>query len=195
MRLILQEQEKYLHSFINNATYHPMNLDADVSYQTVNLFSSDKCFNYFISDVPHYIRWNQHSTVCTILIKVAVLNTCGAMICLYLGMTFLLFFMKIENTVYTSFQNSTLLFINGLIFDIMNIQNNQSLEFEWVPMLAPFIRSVNDWRFPWLCNVFIKSFQDWMNSVQQCQGNFTKDAGQKMFISWQIYEGLKISVN
>ena len=45
-------------------------------------------------------------------------------------LAFLLFFMKIENTVYTSFQNSTLLFINGLIFDIMNVQNNQSLEFE-----------------------------------------------------------------
>ena len=47
--------------------------------------------------------------------------------------------MKIENTVYTSFQNSTLLFINVLIFDIMNIQNNQSLEFERIPMLAPLI--------------------------------------------------------
>ena len=107
---------------------------------------------------------------------------------------FLLFFMKTENAVYTSFQNSTLLFINGLIFDIMNIQNNQSLEFEWIPMLAP-LRSVNDRRFSWLRNVFLKSFQDWLNSVQQCQGNFTKDAGQKMFISWQTYEGLKISVN
>ena len=32
-----------------------------------------------------------------------------------------------------------LLFINGLIFDIMNIQNNQSLEFERIPMLAPLI--------------------------------------------------------
>ena len=36
---------------------------------------------------------------------------------------------------------------------------------------------------------------DWLNSVQQCQGKFTKDAGQKMFTSWQTYEGLKISVN
>ena len=53
MRLILEEQQKYLQSFINNATYHPMNPDADVTYQTVNLFSSDKCFIYFISDVPH----------------------------------------------------------------------------------------------------------------------------------------------
>ena len=171
-----------------------MNLDADVSYQTVNLFSSDNCFNYFISDVPHYIRWNQHSTVCTILIKVDVLDTCGAMICSYFGITFLLFFMKIENTVYTSFQNSTLFFINGLIFNITNIQNNQFLEFEWIPTLA-LRRSVNDRRFSCLRNVFLKLFQDWLNFVQQYQGNSTKDAGQKMFISWQIYEGLKISVN
>ena len=82
------------------------------------------------SDVPYYIWWNQHNTVCTILVKVDVLDTCGAMISLYFGIAFLLFFMKIKSTVYTSFQNSTLLFINGFIFDIMNIQNNQSLEFE-----------------------------------------------------------------
>ena len=54
-------------------------------------------------------------------------------------------------------------------------------------------RSVNDQQFLWHLNVFLKSFQDWLNSVQQ--GNFTKDAGQKMFVSWQTYEGLKISVN
>ena len=56
MRLILEEQEKYLQSFINDATYYPMKPDTDVTYQTVNLFSSGKCFIYFISDVPHYIR-------------------------------------------------------------------------------------------------------------------------------------------
>ena len=60
MRLILEEQQKYLQSFINNATYHPMNPDADVTYQTVNLFSSDKCFISFISDVPH--TFNEIST-------------------------------------------------------------------------------------------------------------------------------------
>ena len=88
---------------------------------------------------------------------------------------------------YTSFQNSTLLFINGKIFEIMKIQNNQSLEFEWTAVLAP-LKSVNDWRSSGPRNVFIKSFQDWLNSVQQCQGNFTKDAGQKMLISWQRIE-------
>ena len=97
-----------------------MNPDADVTYQTFNLFSSEKCFIYFISDVRHYIR---HNTICTIPVKVDVLDTCGAI-------AFLLFSMKIENAVYTSFQNSMLLFINKLIFDIMNIQNNRSLEFE-----------------------------------------------------------------
>ena len=47
MRLILEEQQKYLQSFINNATYHPMNPGADVTNQTVNLFTSDKCFICF----------------------------------------------------------------------------------------------------------------------------------------------------
>ena len=55
MRLFWEEQQKYLCSSQNNVTYHPMNPDTDVTYQTVNLFSSDKCFIYFISDVPHYI--------------------------------------------------------------------------------------------------------------------------------------------
>ena len=44
-------------------------------------------------------------------------------------------------------------------------------------------------------NVFLNYFQDWLNSVEQRQGNFTKDARQKMFISSQTYEGLKITVN
>ena len=56
MRLFWEEQQKYLQSSQNNATYLPMNPDTDVTHQTVNLFSSDKCFIYFISDVPHYIR-------------------------------------------------------------------------------------------------------------------------------------------
>ena len=46
------------------------------------------------------------------------------------------------------------------------------------------LRSVNDRRFSWLRNVFLKLFQDWLNSVQKRQGNFERDAGQKMFIAW-----------
>ena len=61
-------------------------------------------------------------------------------------------------------------------------------------MLAP-IRSVDDRRFLWLRNFFLKYFQDGLNSVQQREGIFTKDVDQKMFILWQTYEGLKIRVN
>ena len=113
-------------------------------------------------------------------IRLDILDTCRAMKCSCFGIAILLFFIKMENAVYTSCLKSTLLFINGLIFDIMHTQKNQSLEFEWKPMLAP-LRSVNDQRFSWLRNSFLKLFQDRMNSVQ---GNFKRDAGQKMFISW-----------
>ena len=163
MSLILEEQQKYLQAFINNATYHPMNPDADATDQTVNLFSSDKCFSasFLIVHITfdefslqfqskkisllHMYRvhlslpelhrqccadLNYHNTVCTILVKIDVLNTCGAMICSYFGVVFVLLLKKIENAVYTCFQNSMLLFINGFIFDIINNQNNHSLEFE-----------------------------------------------------------------
>ena len=88
MRLILEEQEKHLQSFINDATYYPMMPDTDVTYQTVNLFSFGKCFIYFISDFPHYITFDEISNVCIILVKVDVhvyVDTCGAMICSYFG--------------------------------------------------------------------------------------------------------------
>ena len=54
-RLLWEEQQKHLQSSQNNATYHPMNPDIDVTYQTVNFFSFDKCFVYFIPDVFHII--------------------------------------------------------------------------------------------------------------------------------------------
>ena len=76
----------------------------------------------------------------------------------------------------------------------MSLQNNHSIEFEQKPMLAP-LRSVNDRRFSWLRKIYLKYFQDWLNSVQQRQGNNTKEVIQKMFILLQTYEGLKISVN
>ena len=158
-----------------------MNRDTDVTYQTVNLFSSDKCFIYctlfpmsqiYLIKLAQHFLYNSGKGKYTRYIwsnDMFILWNCTSAI-----------FMKI---VYKSCQNSTLLFINGLIFDIINIQNNQSLEFEWIPMLAR-LRSVNDRRFSWLRNVFLKLFQDWLNSVQKRQGNFERDAGQKMFISW-----------
>ena len=51
-------------------------------------------------------------------------------------------------------------------FDITDIRNTRLHEFEQKTMLATF-RSVNHRMFSWLHNVFLKSFQDWLNSVQQ----------------------------
>ena len=116
----------------------------------------------------HLMKSAQHC-LCNSGVKVDILDTCGAMICSYFGIAFLLFFIKIKNALYISCQNSTLLFINGLIFDIINTQNKQSLEFEWKLMLAP-LRSVNDQRLSWLFNVFLKLFQDWLNVVQNSHG-------------------------
>ena len=101
---------------------------------------------YLLQFLMFHIKFDEISTtlsVYTILVKVDEINTCGTMICSYFRIAFLLFFMKIENTAYTSFQNGTLLLINELIFDIMNIQNNQSLEFERIPMLAPLGSDLN----------------------------------------------------
>ena len=84
--------------------------------------------------------------------------------------------------------------LTDCLFDVMNIRNMQSHEFERKPMSAPFT-SVNDSRFLWLRNVFVKYFQDWVNSVEQREGNFTKNTCQKMLIPEQTYERLRITVN
>ena len=93
---------------------------------------------------------------------------------------------KIENYVYTFYQKSPLLFINGLIFDNMNTQINQSLEFEWKPMLAS-LRSVNDRRFLWLRNVFLQTFQDWLNSVQQTRKRYKRCRPENVHIVVNIW--------
>ena len=151
MKLILEEQQKYLQSFNHNATYRPMNPDTDVTYKTVNLFSSDKCFIYFIS---HSMKSAQQCLYNSGKGRYTGDMRRDDMFILWNRISAI--FIKIENAVYTSFQKSTILFINGLISDIMNIQNNQSLEFEWPPMLAQH-RSVNDRRFSWL-HVFLSFF-------------------------------------
>ena len=137
---------------------------------------------YFWCNTLHLMKSAQNC-LCNSGIKVDILDTCGAMICLYFGIAFLLFFLRIGNAVYIYCRNSALFFINGLIFEIMDTQNNQPLEFEWKSILAP-PTSVNDERFSWFRNFFLKLFQDWLNSVEKCQGNFERDTGQIIFISW-----------
>ena len=79
-------------------------------------------------------------------------------------------------------------------FDIMNIRNIQSHEFERKPFLDPFT-TVNDNRFGWLQYSFLKYFEDCLTSTGQRPGNFSRNARSNMFISWQTFECLKITVH
>ena len=47
----------------------------------------------------------------------------------------------------------------------------------------------------WFRNFFLKYFQDWLNSFQQCQGNVKEEVRQKIFISSEKYEELKIIID
>lgn len=79
-------------------------------------------------------------------------------------------------------------------FDIMNIRHPDAHKFQLKPALKPFT-SVDDPRFSWLRNVFLQYFENWLQSIEDRPGNFTQNAKQRMFISWQTYEGIKITVH
>ena len=79
-------------------------------------------------------------------------------------------------------------------FDIMNIRNSTEGIRKSKPFLVPF-SSLNDIRFQWLTNEFLPYFENWIQSTKDRPGNFTANAKSKMFISWQTYEGIKITVN
>ena len=63
--------------------------------------------------------------------------------------------------------------------DIINIRNIQSLEFERKPFLAPFTSISDDW-FGWLQNVFLKYFEDWLTSIEERPGNFSRNARSRV---------------
>ena len=163
-----------------------MKPDTDITYQAVTLFSSDKRFIYFISYVTHYIRWNQYNTACTILVNIDVLDTWRAMICSYFGI--ILWRKKILFTHLSNLARTCSLMDWFLI--------------SWTSRLTGFLNLSRYYCYHHLDLSMIKDFYGFVmfslslsNSVQQRQRNFTKDADQKMFISWQTYEGLEISVN
>ena len=77
-------------------------------------------------------------------------------------------------------------------FDCTNVRNQLEGTKKLKPFLVPY-RDVNDERFYWLESVFLDYFHDWKISIANRPGNFTQNARDKMFISWQTYEGLQIT--
>ena len=54
---------------------------------------------------------------------------------------------------------------------------------------------LNDERFIWLIDTFLQYFEDWKHSIAKRPGQFTANARANMFISWQTYEGVKITAH
>ena len=79
-------------------------------------------------------------------------------------------------------------------FDCMNVRNTQEGNRKLKPFLKPYV-SANDERFNWLLTDLLQYFEQWKISIQNRTGRFTKDEQSKMFISWQTYEGIKITVH
>ena len=65
--------------------------------------------------------------------------------------------------------------------------------FKSKPFLKPY-ESIDEERFAWLIQTFLKYFANWTTSIDSRCGNFIDNAKANMFLSWQTYEGLKITV-
>ena len=55
--------------------------------------------------------------------------------------------------------------------------------------------SPEDERLIWMKDTFLKFLEDWKQSIKVTEGKFTAAEQEKMFLSYQTYEGFKISVN
>ena len=79
-------------------------------------------------------------------------------------------------------------------FDCTNVSN----QLEGIKKLKPFLkpyREVNYGRFNWLQNYFLEYLLNWKTSIADRPGNFTQNARDRMFLSWQTCEGLQITVH
>ena len=77
-------------------------------------------------------------------------------------------------------------------FDCLNVKNTVEHKVKNKPFLKPY-DSVDDIRFEWLDN-FLHYFELWKESIER-QGNFTQNAKSNMFLSWQTYEGIQVTVH
>ena len=211
-----------------------VNPNVDVTYRTINMFSPDKRFLYFIADVPHllktarnclsnsgsgkltrymwnggkYLLWNHISDLfyedrsCGLHI-LPKLTYEHVKLTPYSVMNVKLAAQVLSSTVSKvvsqygppeASETAKFCMLMDTFFDIMNIRNVNSHEYERKPSLKPFT-TVDDARFSWLRNVFLQYFEDWRDAIENREGNFSKKAKMKMFITPQTYKGLKISVN
>ena len=79
-------------------------------------------------------------------------------------------------------------------FDCLNVRNKGEQKLKTKSNLRPYSDS-DDERFEWMKKIFIEYFESWKASIDNRPGNLTKQAKSNMFLAWQTYEGLLITVN
>ena len=57
-------------------------------------------------------------------------------------------------------------------FDCCNVRNTQEYKTKKKPFLKPY-SDINDTRFEWLQDVFLKYYSDWKTNIHNRPGNFT----------------------
>ena len=82
--------------------------------------------------------------------------------------------------------------MNGF-FDCTNVRSLTEHVRKKNAFIKPY-ESAEDERLTWLKDVFRKCLESWRQSTLEREGEYTPDERQKMFLSVQTYEGLKIAV-
>ena len=78
-------------------------------------------------------------------------------------------------------------------FDCLNIRNTKEHITKRKLFKKPY-ESIDDIRFVWL-DEFLNYFKSWKDSIEERNdANYSDNTKSKMFISWQSYEGLQITV-
>ena len=92
--------------------------------------------------------------------------------------------------------SETTLFCENMdnFYDALNVRNTSKGDRKCKSFLKPY-RNIDDPRFDWLQNVFLKYLSDWKENIEERPGQFTLNAKDRMFISLQIHEGIQISVH
>ena len=78
-------------------------------------------------------------------------------------------------------------------FDCMNVRNINEHKVKRKPFLKPY-ESLTDERFSWLENDLLGYFKEWKQSIKERPGNFNATHRNNMFISYQTYESISMSV-
>ncbi len=79
-------------------------------------------------------------------------------------------------------------------FDCTNVRSLTEHVRKMNSFIMPY-ESPEDERLTWLKDVFLNYLDNWKQSISTREGNYTPDERQRMFLSSQTYEGLKITVN